>query len=42
MKEGRDADLVLLGEEMSIDTVLARGQVMVQKGETVVLGYYGM
>lgn len=41
VKVGSDADIVLLGEGMSIDTVLARGQVMVENGKNVVMGYYG-
>ena len=38
---GSDADIVFLGENMAIDTVIARGQVMVEKGENIVMGYYG-
>lgn len=41
LKVGSDADIVLLGDEMTIDTVLARGTVMVEDGKNVVLGYYG-
>ncbi|MBR4879084.1 MAG: amidohydrolase family protein, partial [Clostridia bacterium] len=38
---GSDADIVFLGEGMAIDTVIARGQVMVENGENIVMGYYG-
>lgn len=41
VKEGSDADIVLLGEDMSIDTVFAKGRLMVENGENKVMGYYG-
>ncbi|RXT06235.1 beta-aspartyl-peptidase [Ammoniphilus sp. CFH 90114] len=41
IKEGRDADLVLINKrDLSIDTVIARGQVMVQHGDVKVKGTF--
>lgn len=38
---GSDSDIVVLTKELNIDTVIARGQIMVQNGENIVMGYYG-
>ena len=35
-----DADLVLLNEDLSIDTVIARGSVMVKDGQVIAENYY--
>ncbi|MBD7965704.1 beta-aspartyl-peptidase [Fictibacillus norfolkensis] len=40
LQEGLDADLVLLNEDLSIDSVIALGQVMVQDGEAVIRGTF--
>lgn len=41
IEAGRDADLVLLRkDDLAIDTVLALGQVMVEKGEAIVKGTF--
>ena len=41
IKEGKDADFVLLDREnLKIDTVIARGRIMVQDGSTTVLGTF--
>ncbi|TWI56189.1 beta-aspartyl-peptidase [Halalkalibacter nanhaiisediminis] len=37
---GKDADIVLLDDRLDIDTVIARGQVMVEKGEVLVKGTF--
>jgi beta-aspartyl-dipeptidase (metallo-type) len=37
---GADADLLLLGPALSIDTVMARGRTMVRRGKTVVKGTF--
>jgi beta-aspartyl-dipeptidase (metallo-type) len=37
---GKDADLILLSKQYEIETVLARGQLMVRDGKAVVRGYY--
>ena len=38
--EKGDADLVLLDEKLDIDTVIARGKVMVKQGNAVVKGFF--
>ena len=38
--EGKDADILLLDNELNIDTVIARGQIMVQGKKTLVKGVY--
>ena len=38
--EGADADLVILDEDLRIDQVFAKGQLMVDKGNAVVKGTY--
>ncbi|MQR96840.1 beta-aspartyl-peptidase [Fictibacillus phosphorivorans] len=40
LQEGLDADLVLLNEDLSIDSVIALGQVMVLDGEAVIKGTF--
>ncbi|MGA4720583.1 beta-aspartyl-peptidase [Fictibacillus nanhaiensis] len=40
LQEGLDADLVLLNEDLNIDSVFALGQVMVRDGETVIKGTF--
>lgn len=40
LQEGLDADLVLLNQDLSIDSVIALGQVMVQGGEAVIKGTF--
>mgnify|MGYP001542285687 FL=1 len=38
--EGADADLVLLGQALSIDGVFARGRQMVKNGQAIVKGRF--
>ena len=40
IKEGFDADLCLMTKDLTIDTVIAKGQVMVKNGEPVVKGLF--
>lgn len=40
LKEGFDADVCLMTDDLNIHTVIARGQVMVKKGEPVVKGLF--
>lgn len=40
LEAGLDADLVLLNEDHSINSVIARGQLMVQDGEAIVKGTF--
>lgn len=40
LTEGKDADIVLLDKSLKIDTVIAKGQVMVKQGQAVVKGYF--
>lgn len=40
LQEGLDADLVLLNEDLNIDSVFALGQLMVRDGETVIKGTF--
>lgn len=40
IETGRDADLVLLDDNLEIDTVIAMGKVMVEKGQPVVKGTF--
>lgn len=40
IQPGWDADLVIMTPELTIDTVLAKGRIMVQSGETVVFGTF--
>ncbi|HYE11979.1 MAG TPA: beta-aspartyl-peptidase [Patescibacteria group bacterium] len=38
--ENADADIVLLNKKLDIDTVIARGQIMVKEGKAVVKGFF--
>lgn len=40
IKEGADADLIVLDEGREIDTVFARGRMLVQKGQPLVFGRF--
>ncbi|MDM5316879.1 beta-aspartyl-peptidase [Fictibacillus sp. b24] len=40
LQEGLDADLVLLNQDLNIDSVIALGQVMVRDGEAVIKGTF--
>jgi beta-aspartyl-dipeptidase (metallo-type) len=40
IEEGKDADLLILNRELEIETVLAKGQVMIQQGELMVKGTF--
>ena len=40
IKEGFDADLCLMTKDLTIDTVIAKGQIMVKDGEPVVRGLF--
>jgi beta-aspartyl-dipeptidase (metallo-type) len=40
LKEGCDADLVLLNRDLGIDSVIARGKMMVQDGEALIKGTF--
>jgi beta-aspartyl-dipeptidase (metallo-type) len=38
--EKGDADLVLLDKNLDIDTVIAKGQIMVRQGKAVIKGFF--
>ena len=40
IEEGKDADLLILGDDMKIETAMAKGQVMIDRGEVVVKGTF--
>ena len=40
LQPGSDGDLIILDEDLGLDTVIARGRVMVEKGEVVVKGTF--
>lgn len=40
IQEGSDADLIIVGNDMTIDTVLANGKLMLENGEIVIKGTY--
>jgi beta-aspartyl-dipeptidase (metallo-type) len=40
LQEKSDADIVLLDKKLEIDTVIAKGQIMVKHGSAVVKGYF--
>ena len=40
IKEGFDADICLLTKDLTIDTIIAKGQIMVKNGEPVVKGLF--
>lgn len=40
LKEGKDADLLILNKDLEIESVLAKGQIMVHQGEILVKGTF--
>jgi beta-aspartyl-dipeptidase (metallo-type) len=40
IEEGKDADLLILGDDMKIETAMAKGQIMIDRGEVVVKGTF--
>jgi len=40
LQEKSDADIVLLDKSLNIDTVIAKGQIMVRQGNAIVKGYF--
>ena len=40
LEEGKDADLLILNNDLKIETVMAKGKVMIEKGEVVVKGIF--
>ena len=38
--EGKDADLLILDNDLKMDTVMAKGQVMVDQGKVLVKGTF--
>jgi len=40
IEEGKDADLLVLTKDLKIEMVLAKGQIMIQRGEVVVKGTF--
>ena len=40
VKEGYDADLVILNQDLSIDTVICKGKIMIEHGKVVVKGTF--
>jgi beta-aspartyl-dipeptidase (metallo-type) len=38
--EGKDADLLILGNDLKIESVMAKGQMMIQRGEVAVKGTF--
>lgn len=42
LQEGSDADLILLNEDLTFDTVMAKGRLMMQGGQVLEKGYYGI
>jgi beta-aspartyl-dipeptidase (metallo-type) len=40
IEEGKDADLLILGKDLKIESVMAKGQIMVHGGEVVVKGTF--
>jgi beta-aspartyl-dipeptidase (metallo-type) len=40
LAEGMDADLVLLDKGLNVDTVIAKGEILVQGGKALVKGYF--
>ena len=40
VKEGADADVLLLNSELEIDTVIAKGKILMQGGDVFVKGTY--
>jgi beta-aspartyl-dipeptidase (metallo-type) len=42
LEEGKDADLLILNDDLSIDTVIAKGRTMIQGGKVEVKGIFEM
>ncbi len=40
LEEGKDADLLILGDDLKIESVLARGELMIHQGEVLVKGTF--
>jgi beta-aspartyl-dipeptidase (metallo-type) len=40
IEEGKDADLLVLSKDFEIETVMAKGQVMIHRGELMVKGTF--
>jgi beta-aspartyl-dipeptidase (metallo-type) len=40
LEEGKDADIVLLDKDLKVDTVYARGKLMLKEKEAVVIGHF--
>jgi beta-aspartyl-dipeptidase (metallo-type) len=40
IEEGKDADLLILGNDLALDTVIAKGRVMIDRGEVIVKGTF--
>lgn len=40
LEEGKDADLLIIGDDLKIETVMAKGQVMIHQGNVVVKGTF--
>jgi beta-aspartyl-dipeptidase (metallo-type) len=40
IEEGKDADLLILGNDLKIESVMAKGQIMMHGGEVVVKGTF--
>jgi beta-aspartyl-dipeptidase (metallo-type) len=40
LEMGKDADLLILDKELNIETVIAKGQVMIYEGQVVVKGTF--
>ncbi len=40
LTEGKDADIVLLDKGLNVDTVIAKGEILVQQGKAIKKGYF--
>ena len=40
LEEGKDADLLIIGDDLKIETVMAKGQVMIHQGNVLVKGTF--
>ena len=40
IKEGYDADMVILNQDLSIDTVISKGKIMIEEGKVIVKGTF--
>ena len=38
--EGSDADVLIMDKDLNLDTVIARGKIMMQDGEVIVKGAF--